>query len=66
MVQNGFQGWSIFPASFSFVIGKALSHVFFFVKLQLSRIGWIPTEPFPTSADIKSENLGIGKQQDVF
>jgi hypothetical protein len=48
------------------VIGKALSHVFFFVKLQLSRIGWIPTEPFPTSADIKSENLGFGKQQDVF
>jgi len=62
MVQNGFQGWSIFPASFSL----ALSHVFFFAKLQVSWIGWIPTEPFPTSADIKSENVGFGKQQDVF
>ena len=56
-------------ASFSFVIGKALNHLVSSETpafLDEATHEWIPIEPFPTSAYIKSEKLGFGKKAMFF
>jgi hypothetical protein len=54
----------LISASFSFVIGKALSHLASSETpacLDEPTHEWIPTEPIPTPAYIKSGSWDLGK-----
>ena len=59
----------LISASFSFVIGKALSHLASSETpacLDEPTHEWIPTEPIPTPAYIKSGSWGLEKKVCLF